>query len=59
MPPTAVADLLIYAYWTAGARDAHEGQTVYSKPGGGTRVGEQLSQQPLQVFSDPAYKGLE
>jgi predicted Zn-dependent protease len=59
MPPTAVADLLIYAYWTAGARDAHEGQTVYSKPGGGTRVGEQLSGQPLQVFSDPAYKGLE
>jgi predicted Zn-dependent protease len=59
LPPTAVADLLIYAYWTAGARDAHEGQTVYSKPGGGTRVGEQLSGQPLQVFSDPAYKGLE
>jgi predicted Zn-dependent protease len=59
MPPTAVSDLLIYAYWTAGARDAHEGQTVYSKPGGGTRVGERLSEQPLQVFSDPAYKGLE
>ncbi len=59
LPPTAVADLLIYAYWTSAARDAHEGQTVYSKPGGGTRVGERLSTRPVTVFSDPAYRGLE
>jgi len=59
LPPAAVADLLIYAYWTAGARDAPEGQAVYSRPGGGTRVGEALSSQPLQVFSDPAYSGLQ
>jgi len=59
LPPTAVADLLIYAYWTSAARDAHEGQTVYSKPGGGTRVGERLSSRPVTVFSDPRYPGLE
>ncbi|MGH3496473.1 MAG: metallopeptidase TldD-related protein [Nocardioidaceae bacterium] len=59
LPPTAVADLLIYAYWTAGARDAFEGQTVFSRPGGGTRIGERLSEQPVTVFSDPAYPGLE
>lgn len=59
LPPAAVADLLIYAYWTAGARDAHEGQTVYSRPGGGTRVSERLSSRPLHVYSDPAYPGLE
>lgn len=59
LPPTAVADLLIYAYWTSAARDANEGQTVYSKPGGGTRVGERLSSRPVTVFSDPAYPGLE
>jgi predicted Zn-dependent protease len=59
LPPTAVADLLIYAYWTAAARDAHEGRTVYSRPGGGTRVGEQLSHRPVTVFSDPSYAGLE
>lgn len=59
LPPAAVADLLIYAYWTSGARDAHEGQTVYSKPGGGTRVGERLSSRPVTVLSDPAYPGLE
>ncbi|MDQ3628633.1 MAG: metallopeptidase TldD-related protein [Actinomycetota bacterium] len=59
LPPTAVADLLIYAYWTAAARDAFEGRTVYSRPGGGTRVGEQLSRHPVQVWSDPGYAGLE
>ncbi|MEQ7123141.1 metallopeptidase TldD-related protein [Actinopolymorpha sp. B11F2] len=59
LPPTAVADLLIYAYWTMSARDAHEGQTVYSKPGGGTRVGERLSPSNLAMYSDPAYSGLE
>ncbi len=58
LPPTAVADLLIYAYWMAAARDAHEGQTVYSKPGGGTRVGESLSSRPVHLYSDPAYPGL-
>ncbi|MGH8967450.1 MAG: PmbA/TldA family metallopeptidase, partial [Actinomycetes bacterium] len=39
LPPTAVADLMIYAYWSASAREAHEGQSVFSKPGGGTRIG--------------------
>ena len=59
LPPTAVADLMIYAYWTAAAREAHDGQTVFSKRGGGTRIGERLSDQPLQVYSDPAYPRLE
>jgi predicted Zn-dependent protease len=59
LPPTAVADLMVYLYWSAGARDAGEGRTVFSKPGGGTRVGERLSSQPVTLFSDPAYKGLE
>ena len=40
LPPTAVADLMIDAYWYAGARVAHEGQSVYSRRGGGTRIGE-------------------
>jgi predicted Zn-dependent protease len=59
LPPAAVADLLIYAYWTSAARDAHEGQTVYSKPGGGTRVGERLSNKGVDVYSDPGYPGLQ
>ena len=59
LPPTAVSDLLIYLYWSAGARDAGEGRTVFSAAGGGTRVGERLSAMPLDLYSDPAYPGLE
>ncbi len=59
LPPTAVSDLMIYAYWTAGAREAHDGQSVFSARGGGTRIGERLSRRPVQVYSDPAYPGLE
>jgi len=59
LPPTAVSDLMIYAYWTASARDAFDGQTVFSKRGGGTRIGERLSDLPLQVYSDPAYPKLQ
>ena len=59
LPPSAVADLMVYTYWTAGARDAAEGSTVFSKPGGGTRVGDQLSETPFDLVSDPGYSGLE
>ncbi|MFJ4339894.1 metallopeptidase TldD-related protein [Streptomyces sp. NPDC088915] len=59
LPPTAVADLLIYQQWNAAARDAVEGRTVFSKPGGGTRLGETLAQLPLTLRSDPNEPGLE
>ncbi|MER5951059.1 metallopeptidase TldD-related protein [Streptomyces sp. NPDC001904] len=59
LPPTAVADLLIYLLWSAGARDAAEGRTVFSRPGGGTRVGDRLSELPLTLRSDPYAPGLE
>jgi predicted Zn-dependent protease len=58
LPPTAVADLMIYAYWTSGAREAHEGQSVFSRRGGGTRIGERLSRRPVQVYSDPGLEAL-
>ncbi len=59
LPPSAVADLLIDQLWSSSARDAAEGRTVFSKPGGGTRVGEKLSELPLTLRSDPAEPGLE
>ncbi|WP_445400101.1 metallopeptidase TldD-related protein [Streptomyces sp. LE64] len=59
LPPTAVADLLIYQYWSAAGRDAAEGRTVFSTPGGGTRVGEKLAGLPLTLRSDPHEPGLE
>jgi predicted Zn-dependent protease len=59
LPPTAVADLMIDAYWYAGARDAHDGQSVYSRRGGGTRIGDDLVRPEVTLLSDPAYPGLE
>ncbi len=59
LPPTAVADLLVYQQWSAAARDAAEGRTVFSKAGGGTRIGEKLSPLPLTLRSDPHAPGLE
>lgn len=58
LPPTAVADLMNYAYTTAGARAAAQGRTVYSGTGGRTRIGEQLAGVPLTLRSDPAADGL-
>lgn len=58
LPPTAVADLLIYQLWSASGRDAAEGRTVFSKSGG-TRIGERLSELPLTLRSDPNEPGLE
>lgn len=59
LPPTAVADLMIDAYWYAGARVAWEGQSVYSRRGVGTRIGETITAPGVHLFSDPAYDGLE
>ncbi|NYV74642.1 metallopeptidase TldD-related protein, partial [Streptomyces sp. UH6] len=59
LPPSAVADLMVYQLWSSSARDAAEGRTVFSKPGGGTRVGEKLTALPLTLRSDPAEPGLE
>ncbi|MFJ6661535.1 metallopeptidase TldD-related protein [Streptomyces sp. NPDC091377] len=58
LPPSAVADLLIYQLWSASGRDAAEGRTVFSRPGG-TRVGDRLSELPLTLRSDPHEPGLE
>ncbi|MEU6993784.1 metallopeptidase TldD-related protein [Streptomyces sp. NPDC046465] len=59
LPPTAVADLLIYQMWSSSARDAVEGRTVFSKPGGATRLGERVAGLPLTMRSDPHEPGLE
>ncbi|MGW2542633.1 metallopeptidase TldD-related protein [Kitasatospora sp. NPDC001574] len=59
LPPSAVADLMVYLNWSAGGRDAFEGRTVFSRPGGGTRIGDKLSGLPLTLRSDPDEPGLE
>jgi predicted Zn-dependent protease len=54
LPPTAMADLLVEAYWESGAKAADEGRSAYSG-----KWGEQLSRLPLALFSDPFRPGLE
>ena len=59
LPPSSVADLMIDAYWGAGARVAHEGESVYSRRGGGTRIGDQIARSGVHLFSDPTHPALE
>ncbi|MGH3676797.1 MAG: metallopeptidase TldD-related protein [Mycobacterium sp.] len=59
LPPSAVADLMIYLAWSMDGRGAQEGRTAFSAPGGGTRVGEMVSDLPLTIYSDPAAPSLE
>ena len=64
LPPSAVADLYVYMLWVAAARDAADGRTVFSAPGGsggrgGTRVGERIGVPGVRIWSDPAAAGLQ
>ncbi|HEX2064824.1 MAG TPA: metallopeptidase TldD-related protein, partial [Acidimicrobiales bacterium] len=43
----------------ASARDADEGRTVFSKAGGGNRIGERLFGEDVTLYSDPLEPGLE
>jgi predicted Zn-dependent protease len=59
LPPSAIADLMIYAYWTANARDAEEGRNVFAGGNGTTKIGKRLAELPITLLSDPQYPGLE
>lgn len=59
LPPSAVADMMIYLGWSMTGRGAQEGRTAFSAPAGGTRVGEKLTDLPLTLYSDPAAPGLD
>ena len=58
LSPSAMADLFISLYWSAVAKDTLDGRTVFSKPGGGTRIGERLASLPVTLRSDPGDTGL-
>jgi predicted Zn-dependent protease len=58
MPPSTVADMMIYLNWSMDGRGAQQGRTALSAPGGGTRVGEKLTDLRLTLYSDPAAPGL-
>jgi predicted Zn-dependent protease len=58
LPPSAVADLMIYLAWSMEGRAAQEGRSALAGPNG-VRVGERLTTLPLTLASDPAAAGLE
>lgn len=57
LPPSTVADLMIYLSWSMDGRGAQEGRTALAAPGG-TRVGERLTELPLTMYSDPSAEAL-
>jgi len=62
LPPSAVADLMLYMAESMDGRPAHEGRSPFAAPGdrpGGTRLGERLTDLPLTLCSDPAAPGLQ
>jgi predicted Zn-dependent protease len=62
LPPSAVADLMLYMVWSMDGRPAHEGRSAFAAPGkgpGATRLGEQLTELPLTLSSDPSASGMQ
>jgi predicted Zn-dependent protease len=59
LPPSAVADLMVYLAWSAGVRDAVDGRSVFSAGKAGHRIGQRLSKLPFTLFSEPKAVGIE
>lgn len=58
LEPQAVADLLGNLGFTFNARNADEGRSVYSAPGGKTRLGEKIFDERISIYSDPLHPEL-
>lgn len=53
LEPAAVTDLVPLLGSALNARTADEGRSPFSKPGGGTRVGEKVMDERVTIYSDP------
>jgi predicted Zn-dependent protease len=58
LEPTAVAVMLENIMYSLDDRQADEGRSFLSKPGGKTRLGEQLVDERVNIYSDPWNKEL-
>jgi predicted Zn-dependent protease len=54
LEPQAVADVLPLLVGSFNARTTDEGRGTFSKPGGGSRLGEKIADERVTVFNDPA-----
>ncbi len=60
LPPSGVGDMMaMFDYDALGGQDTEDGRTVFSKEGGGTRLGETITSLPFTLYSDPDEKGVE
>ncbi len=59
LEPSATADMCLFGYFSASARAADEGRSVYSKAGGGNRIGEQMFGEDVTLASNPREPGME
>ena len=53
LEPTAVGNLVQLIAGAAGARNADEGRSFFSKAGGGTKLGEKVVDERVTLTSDP------
>ncbi|HEY9225094.1 MAG TPA: TldD/PmbA family protein [Gemmatimonadaceae bacterium] len=54
LEPAAVAQLIPTLIGAFNARANDEGRGTFSKPGGGTKLGEKIADERVTIFSDPA-----
>lgn len=53
LEPTAVAVMLENLFFAMDARQADEGRSFLSKPGGKTKLGEQIVDERVNIYTDP------
>lgn len=53
LEPTAVAVMLENIFFAMDARQADEGRSFLSKPGGKTKLGEKMMDERVNIYSDP------
>ncbi|MGH9901992.1 MAG: TldD/PmbA family protein [Pyrinomonadaceae bacterium] len=58
LEPQAVADLLSFFAFSFDARNADEGRSPFSAPGGKTKLGEKIFDERINVYSDPWHADL-
>lgn len=58
LEPTAVGNLVVLLRSALDARVTQQGRSRFSRPGGGSLVGEQVADERLTLYSDPADEDL-
>ena len=55
LEPAAASGLLQNMFFNLGARSADEGRSFLSKEGGGTKLGEKIVDERINIYSDPLH----